>query len=143
MAKKLSIPIGLMVSDVLRSFFRKPITRRYPFERKEAPANFRGKLAWDNAKCTGCQLCVKDCPANAIELIIIDRASKRFIMRFHTDRCTFCSQCTINCRPKCLNLSHEDWELAELTREPFTVYYGKEADINEFLAQASKQQEAE
>lgn len=143
MAFKISIPIGLMVSDVVRSFFSKPITRRYPFERKEAPENFRGKLMWDLTNCTGCQLCIKDCPANAIELIVIDRATKRFVMRFHTDRCTFCSQCVINCRMKCLDLSDKEWELAALTREPFTVYYGHDVDINAALAAAGEEEDAE
>ncbi len=143
MAPKFSIPVGLMVSDVVRSFFKKPITRRYPFERKEAPENFRGKLVWDLTKCTGCQLCIKDCPANAIELLVIDRAAKRFVMRFNTDRCTFCGQCVVNCRMNCLELSDKEWELAALTREPFTVYYGHDVDIDEVIAQAGYQEELE
>lgn len=139
MKLRLNIPIGMMVSDVATSFFKKPVTRRYPFERREAPERFRGKLNWDSSKCTGCQLCVKDCPANAIELTVIDRASKRFVMRFHADRCTFCAQCVVNCRFKCLTLSHEQWELAALTKEPFTVYYGNEDDINSIKAQGDQE----
>lgn len=138
MANKFSLPIGLMVRDVVRSFFSKPDTRRYPFERRDAPEAFRGKLIWDLSKCTGCQLCIKDCPANAIELIVIDRANKRFLMRFHADRCTYCSQCEVNCRFKCLQLSHDEWELAALTKEPFTVYYGRDVDINAYLAEAGR-----
>jgi len=141
MALKLNIPIGIMVSDVIRSFFKKPITRRYPFERKEAPENFRGKLIWDLSNCTGCQLCIRECPANAIELIVIDKAAKRFVMCFHADRCTYCSQCEINCRFKCLNLSHEEWELAALSKEPFTVYYGLASDIEPILEQAAESEE--
>ena len=127
--------IGSMLSDVLRSFFRKPITQRYPFERREAPDNFRGKLLWDLTNCTGCQLCIKDCPAEAIELIVIDKANKRFVMRYHADRCTYCEQCVVNCRFKCLNLSHEQWELGALTKEPFTVYYGRDEDLEAFKKQ--------
>lgn len=136
MAIKLTIPIGSMVGDVVRSFFQKPVTQRYPFERREAPEAFRGKLVWDLSKCTGCQLCIKDCPANAIELIVIDRAAKRFVMRFHADRCTYCAQCVVNCRFKCLALSHDEWELAAITKEPFTVYYGRDADVNALIAEA-------
>jgi formate hydrogenlyase subunit 6/NADH:ubiquinone oxidoreductase subunit I len=133
--KKWNFPIGLMVSDVLRSFFTKPVTQRYPFERKEAPANFRGKLVWDLSNCTGCQLCIKDCPAGAIELVVMDRVNKRYVMRFHSDRCTYCSQCTVSCRFKCLTLSSDDWELASLTKEPFTVYYGRNEDVTKFQEQ--------
>lgn len=134
----IKLPIGLMVSDVLSSFVKRPITRRYPFERKEAPEAFRGKVVWDPAKCTGCMLCIKDCPANALELTVIDRASKRFVMRFNSDRCTYCAQCEVNCRSKSLVLSDERWELAALTREPFTVYYGADEDIKALLAAASQ-----
>jgi formate hydrogenlyase subunit 6/NADH:ubiquinone oxidoreductase subunit I len=133
--KKWNFPIGLMVSDVLRSFFSKPVTQRYPFERKEAPDRFRGKLVWDLSNCTGCQLCIKDCPAGAIELVIMDRVNKRYVMRFHADRCTYCSQCTVNCRFKCLSLAHDDWELASLTKEPFTVYYGRNEDVTAYREQ--------
>ena len=126
-------PIGSMLSDVLKSFFRKPVTQNYPFTRTAAPANFRGRLVYDPAKCTGCQLCIKDCPSNAIELIVIDRAAKRFILRYHEDRCTFCAQCVVNCRFKCIGMSSEQWELAALTKQPFTIYYGRDEDVNSFL----------
>ena len=136
--------IGSMMSDVVRSIFRKPVTRRYPFERREAPDNFRGKLLWDLSKCTGCQLCVKDCPAEAIELIVVDKASKRFIMRYHADRCTFCEQCVVNCRFKCLDLTHDQWELASMNKNSFEVHYGREEDLEAFLSQVkTKLAEAE
>lgn len=140
---KIMLPIGSMLGDVLHSFFTKPVTRRYPFDRREAPENFRGKLIWDLSNCTGCQLCIKDCPANAIELIVVERASKRFIMKYHADRCTFCSQCVVNCRFKCLNLSSTEWELGALTREPFTVYYGRDVEVEAYLAEHEGKEEAE
>lgn len=130
--KKLTLPIGAMVSDVIRSAFSKPITRPYPFERKEAPERFRGKLVWDPTNCTGCQLCVRDCPADALELIVVDRASKHFIMKYHSDRCIYCSQCVVNCRFNCLSLSNDDWELASLTEDPFTVYYGRDEEVSKY-----------
>lgn len=130
--------IGSMMSDVVKSFFRKPVTVQYPFDRKEAPENFRGKLKWDLTNCTGCQLCVKDCPADAIELIVIDRAKKRFIIKYEADKCIFCEQCVVNCRFNCLDLTHTEWELGEMTKEPFTVYYGREEDVQAFLQQVNE-----
>jgi NAD(P)H-quinone oxidoreductase subunit I len=126
--------IGAMVGDVFRSLFRRPATRQYPFERKAAPARLRGKLHWDAEKCTGCQLCVKDCPAQAIEVVMMDKADKRFAVRYHLDRCTYCSQCVISCRPGALVMSNDEWELAATTKEPFTVYYGDEADVERLMA---------
>lgn len=122
-----------MIGDVIRSLFKRPVTEMYPFERSLTPEHFRGKLHYDPIACTGCRLCVKDCPANAIELLVVDKANKRFVMRYHIDRCTFCDQCVISCRFKCISLSNNEWELAALTHKPFTVYYGKEEDVHELL----------
>ncbi|MEA4906934.1 MAG: 4Fe-4S binding protein [Chloroflexi bacterium] len=130
--------IGAMLGDVVRSLFSKPVTERYPFERKPAPERLRGKLYWDPSKCTGCQLCVKDCPSNALELVVLDKVNKRFVLRYHVDRCTYCAQCVQNCRFNCLNMSNEDWELAALNKEPFTVFYGKDEDVDFLLARAAQ-----
>jgi formate hydrogenlyase subunit 6/NADH:ubiquinone oxidoreductase subunit I len=123
-----------MLKDVLRSFAQRPVTEKYPFEKTPAPDRLRGKLVWNPEKCSGCCLCSKDCPSNAIELITLDKKAKRFVMRYHADRCTFCAQCVQNCRFECLSMSDTDWELAALTKQPFDVYYGKEDDVKAVLA---------
>ena len=126
--------IAAMLNDIVASLFKRPVTERYPFERYPAPARLRGKLMWNPEKCTGCALCNKDCPSNAIELIVIDKKAKRFVMEYHADRCTYCAQCVQNCRFECLGMSPEQWELAALSKEPFTVYYGKDEDVQAILA---------
>jgi NAD(P)H-quinone oxidoreductase subunit I len=129
--------ISTILGDMLRSLFRRPATRLFPFERQPTPERLRGKLHWNPEKCNGCCLCVKDCPANAIELITIDKASKRFVLRYHMDRCTFCGQCVQSCRFKCLEMSSEEWELAALNKEPFTIYYGEDDDIRTILEKSA------
>jgi formate hydrogenlyase subunit 6/NADH:ubiquinone oxidoreductase subunit I len=119
------VRIGAMLSDVFPSLFKRPVTENYPFERKPTPERLRGKLRWDASKCTGCQLCVRDCPSEAVEMTIIDRAAKQFEMRYFVDRCTFCGQCVQNCRFNCLELSHDDWELASVNRATFESCLGK------------------
>ncbi|MSP12327.1 MAG: 4Fe-4S dicluster domain-containing protein [Chloroflexi bacterium] len=121
--------IGVMISDIMRSLFRRPVTEKYPFERRAAPQRLRGHLIWNQEKCSGCGMCSKDCPAQAIELITLDKANKRFVLRYHIDRCAFCAQCVQSCRFKCLQMSNNDWELAALKKEPFTISYGREEDI--------------
>jgi len=129
---------GMMFGDVARSLFRRPITRQYPFERQAAPTQLRGKLTYNPEGCTGCMLCVKDCTADALELITIDKANKRFVMRYHLDRCTYCAQCVQSCRFSCIQMSDDQWELAAINKEPFTVYYGNEADVESFVAKLTK-----
>lgn len=125
-----------MFDDLIRSTIRRPVTEFYPIERRPIVESFRGMLKWDPEACTGCALCVKDCPANAIELITIDKATKRFVLRFHVDRCTFCGQCAYNCRFDCIKLENQGWELAELDRDSFTIIFGRPEDI-ERLNQAN------
>jgi formate hydrogenlyase subunit 6/NADH:ubiquinone oxidoreductase subunit I len=129
--------IGAMLGDVVQSLFKQPVTERYPFEHKPTPERLRGELFFDPTKCVGCQLCIKDCPSDALELITIDKAAKRFVMRYHIDRCTFCAQCVQNCRFACLGMSDKKWELAALKKEAFTVYYGRDEDVQAFLAKES------
>jgi formate hydrogenlyase subunit 6/NADH:ubiquinone oxidoreductase subunit I len=130
--------LGTMLSDVFHSLFRRTATRQYPFERKQAPERLRGKLYWDAEKCTGCCLCSKDCPANAIEIIMVDKAAKRFIVRYHLDRCTFCAQCVLSCPQDALRLSRDEWELADTSKQSFTLYYGEDADVEHFLVKLAE-----
>lgn len=130
--------IGSMFGDIFKSLFKKPITEQYPFVKQETPENLRGKLVWAPEKCSGCQLCIKDCPSNAIELLVVDKVNKKFVMRYNIDRCTFCAQCVQSCRFSCIEMSDEMWELASIKKEPFEVYYGKEEDIQFLLENAAK-----
>jgi len=125
--------IGFMLGEVLRSVFRKPATGKYPYEQSSVPDRLRGVIHYNPETCTGCTLCMKDCPSNAIEIIAVDKPNKRFIMRFHIDRCTYCAQCVASCRFNCLEMSNQQWELAALKREPFTVWYGRQEDLDQFL----------
>ncbi len=121
--------IGAMLSDISRSLFKKPVTELYPFIKKGAPERLRGKLLFDPAKCTGCKICVRDCPANAIELHVIDKAAKRFVLRFYSDRCTFCAQCVYSCNFGAIELSHDEWELAALSKDAFAIPCGRAEDV--------------
>jgi formate hydrogenlyase subunit 6/NADH:ubiquinone oxidoreductase subunit I len=126
--------IATMLKDVMTSLVQRPVTERYPFERQQVPTRLRGMLTWDAKKCDGCWLCVRNCPSEALELTVIDRKQKRFVMRYRMDRCLFCAQCVISCPRGALAMSNERWELAALSKEPFDVYWGDEADVQTVLA---------
>ena len=130
--------IVTMLRDVLRSLWQRPFTEKYPFEKRPSPERLRGQLHFSPEACTGCCLCVKECPADAIKLITLDRKAKRFVLRYHLDRCTYCAQCVQNCRFACLTMSPEEWELAATTKEPFTIYYGEDADVATVLGKLAE-----
>lgn len=124
--------IGTMFKDIVDSFFKKSATQLYPFEKIAPPQRYRGALSYNPSVCTGCSLCVKDCPSNAIELVILDRAAKQYVLKYHMDRCVYCGQCVVNCKFKCIGMSNQDWEHATLEKN-FMVYYGKDQDIAKYL----------
>lgn len=128
----MSIKVGSMLQDVLQSLVKTPVTQRYPYTRTTTPPRLRGLLVWEGNECIGCTLCAKDCPAQALEVITLDKKAKRFVVRYHVDRCTFCAQCVESCRRGCLKMS-DDWELATFSKQAFELYYGKPEDVQAFL----------
>lgn len=100
--------IGTMFNDILRSFFSRHTTQLYPVERIPPPERYRGILSYRPSLCTGCSLCVKDCPSDAIELVILDRAAKKYVVNYHMDRCIYCGQCVVNYKFKCISMSSQD-----------------------------------
>ncbi len=84
-----------MVSDVLDSLTKKPMTILYPSERVPVPRRFRGKLAYKRSRCTRCGLCIRFCPSTAITM-----AEKGVV--FDLGRCTFCASCVRVCPTKAI-----------------------------------------
>ena len=126
--------IGTMIKDIGLAFIQRPVTERYPYTRRPAPESLRGRLSWDPEKCTGCELCAMDCPSGALELIVLDKKAKKFVLTYYVDRCAFCAQCVQSCRHGCLALSASEWELALLGKDAFTIYYGDDENVRQALA---------
>jgi formate hydrogenlyase subunit 6/NADH:ubiquinone oxidoreductase subunit I len=76
----------------------------------EVPNKFRGKIVYGKDACTGCKLCIKVCPAEAIEFVPDQKKIK-----IHIDHCIFCSQCNDICPVNCLSMS-EEFLLADTDR---------------------------
>ncbi len=120
--------LGSLFGDLIGSLLRRPATEPYPRGKISAPVRLRGPVQWDRLKCTGCGVCVMDCPANALVLFVRDKAIKQFVLEYHIDRCTFCGQCTESCKQDALWMSNSDWQLARSDVESLTVRYGAPED---------------
>jgi len=84
----------------LKWLFRRPFTRRYPFEPRKPVAGFRGAVEINLGTCIFCGICSKRCPTQAIE---VDRGNKRWTI--DRLRCLSCGLCTEVCPKKSLGLN--------------------------------------
>ena len=109
---------GKVFPEALKNMFEKPATVDYPANRVDVFTDVRGKLVFYAPKCIGCRLCVRDCPAAAIEIEkTVDRQFKAVL---NVDRCVFCGQCVDSCAKSALSCSGE-FELAALSRAGMKV----------------------
>ena len=95
--------------------FTKPATTKYPFVKPVLPEDARCKTVYTIESCnvidigtgsggltldvrsivgSNCRVCVRDCPAAAIEIVEVEGKSRPQI-RF--DKCIFCHQCVESC----------------------------------------------
>ncbi len=89
----------------IRNAFRTPVTVKYPTERPEMPARYRGRHIFYDQLCIGCSLCAKVCPNNTI--IMLERPDEKDPKLKHRpiidlNRCIFCGYCAEVCPAKCL-----------------------------------------
>ena len=99
----------------LSHIFTKPATTKYPFVKPILPEDARCKTVYTIESCnvidigagnkgltmdvssivgSNCKVCVRDCPAGAIEIVEVE-GKRRPQIRF--DKCIFCHQCVESC----------------------------------------------
>ncbi len=121
-----------MFGQLIKQLFHKPFTNKFPVKYTpndvtalmekvesgevkinppvELPESFRGKIVYDKEKCIGCKLCIRVCPAKAIDFKEEEKKIKIYV-----SRCIFCSQCNDVCPVNCLHMSNE-FMLADVDR---------------------------
>lgn len=111
--------LGKMLFEALSSIFKKPATSEYPKKRRPVHDSFAGMISFEQIKCIGCNMCVRNCPANAIKISKI--ADKVFSCELSLANCIFCSQCVFSCPKKALHTT-DNFELAQIDKSKLTVY---------------------
>jgi len=97
--------LGAILPEAIRNLFSKPVTRNYPFEESKISDTYRGKLKFTQMLCIGCKLCMRDCPADALEVVKV--ADKKFKLIYRMDKCIYCGQCVNSCPKKALEMTLE------------------------------------
>ena len=107
------------LSITIKHFFKKPVTIRYPEEKREYSNNFRGmhSLKRDEdgrERCTACGLCALSCPAEAITMIAAERQKGEenlyreekyaAVYEINMLRCIFCGLCEEACPKEAIYL---------------------------------------
>lgn len=118
------------LGEVLNNLFTKNITSAYPKTKGKTDARYRARIKFLAEKCIGCQLCSRNCPANAIKITQINPEAKpvtdaegkvtpphrKFKAEIDLARCIFCAQCVESC-PKSALESGQEFELAAFDRK--------------------------
>ncbi len=111
-----------VIKELLKLLISRPVTIKYPQERKAPPPSFRGRIEIDYSKCIGCGLCARDCPASAITMVsppgVRDLRARRPLFRIY--ECIFCGQCALVCPRKAISFSKK-YELASYKKEILVI----------------------
>jgi NADH-quinone oxidoreductase subunit I len=119
------------LSITLKYFFRKPITMRYPQQKRTPHERFRGaqQLVKDEngrLKCVACNLCATVCPVQCIQVEAgEDQEHRKYPDVFVIDlgRCIFCGMCEQACPKEAIRMTGK-YELAVYEKKH--MYYDKE-----------------
>jgi formate hydrogenlyase subunit 6/NADH:ubiquinone oxidoreductase subunit I len=120
---------AVLVPELLRNLVERPVTRLYPFEKVHVPAGFRGVPRFTPETCSGCKVCVRDCPSEAIEIHVetlpaepgvegqpSPKPKRKMSMVLYLDRCVHCGRCAEVC-PRGSIILDDEFESAAFSRD--------------------------
>ncbi len=122
-----SLTVGMGIT--LREFFRKPVTVHYPHESLRMPERYRSHLIFTSnedgtSKCIACNLCVKACPTDCIEVDGEKKEGekKKSVTKYDLDftRCSLCGACVEVCPTDAIVFSKR-YNLAAGDRKQFHI----------------------
>ena len=120
---------AVLMPELLRNLATEPVTRFYPFEKAPVPAGFRGTPRFKSELCSGCKVCMRDCPSEAIEITVettpvpppaegapAPKPIRKMTMTLYLDRCVHCERCAETCPRHAIFLDTE-FEMAAFSRD--------------------------
>ena len=129
--------------------FSKPATEQYPFVKPHIPEDSRGRTFYEIKSCnivdigsgmsagltldvksivgTNCRVCVRDCPASAIEIVEVEGKKRPQI---HLEKCIFCHQCVESC-PRGAIKKSDLYELATTRKDELTMNPNPSEELSE------------
>lgn len=114
--------IGMVIT--WKQFRQLPVTMHYPDERWKMPDSFRGLIKVDRDACIVCDLCIKACPVDCIDIQwkrepgVQGKIATKFTVDY--SKCIFCGLCTEPCPTYAIFHSHE-YEIAGYERAPTMI----------------------
>jgi ech hydrogenase subunit F len=102
-----------MTPTILKNFFTRRATRRYPSVARTPFAGVRGELYNDIENCTFCSVCAIRCPS---QCITVDKKAAHWSC--DPFACVYCGICVDACTAECL---HQKLEYRAVSRERQTI----------------------
>jgi NADH-quinone oxidoreductase subunit I len=122
------LPLLKGLKLTLKFFFSKPVTVRYPEQKRPVAPRWRGMHYFEmNEKgeplCVACGLCVAVCPSHCITLEIREREDgTRYPEKYEINaaRCVYCGFCQEACPVNAIKLG-QDYEYVKYARDDFKL----------------------
>ncbi len=114
-----TVLIGMRIT--LKHLFTPPVTMHYPDERWKMPEAYRGLIKVDMDACIVCDLCMKACPVDCIDIQwkrepgVQGKIATKFTVDYQ--KCIVCGLCTEPCPTLAIFHSHE-YEVCSYDRSP-------------------------
>jgi len=102
---------------LFRNLLKGPSTDPFPFGETFTPKGLRGRIEFDQSKCSGCRMCEHVCAGGAIRF---DDSPEGLQFTLWHNSCTFCGLCEHYCIPRAIHLT-EDWHLAHKQEDKYRM----------------------
>jgi len=96
------------LKHAVKNLFQKPSTVEFPKTDVAAKPGYRGRIAYDPAKCLNCGLCMRVCGPGAITRTVEEvEGGQNITYSFDLTSCTFCGMCSDFCSKKAIVLTDD------------------------------------